>query len=86
MLVSKASYLLAATVAGVAFAIDTETALWREDLTWVDLASSLSSDASLVDTSLSNYLEECSAKFNKPGLERSTQQVVFFCVYMDIMS
>ena len=72
MLVSKASYLLAATVAGVAFAIDTETALWREYSTWVDLASSLSSDVTLVDTSPSNYLEECSLEFNEPGLERST--------------
>jgi hypothetical protein len=55
---------------GVVFATDAERVggrrlLWRDDLPWEELTSSLSANASLIDTYPSNYLEECSSEFEK---------------------
>ncbi len=39
---------------------------WRSDLDWDGLASSLSSSASLINTSFQNYKDECLPEFSKP--------------------
>jgi hypothetical protein len=63
-------------IVGVVVATDTERVgggrrLWRDDLPWEELTSSLSTNASLIDTYPSNFLEECSPEFDKPRFERS---------------
>ncbi len=47
----------------VAAISDTSAAGWRDDLDWDELASKLSPSASLVDTSVQNYAEECIPEF-----------------------
>ena len=40
---------------------------WRSDLDWTELESQLSPSASLVDTSVENYIEECLPEFSEPN-------------------
>jgi len=40
---------------------------WRSDLPWNELKANLSSDASLIDTSPVEYLDECAPEFDKPA-------------------
>ena len=40
---------------------------WRSDLDWTELESELSPSASLIDTSLENYSEECLPEFSEPS-------------------
>ena len=49
--------------------------LWRDDLPWKQLTSSLSANASLIDTSPSDYLEECAPEYDKTPdeFQRSNQ-------------
>ena len=39
---------------------------WRSDLNWTELESQLSPSASLIDTSVENYIEECLPEFSEP--------------------
>jgi hypothetical protein len=67
------------------------TGSWRSDLPWTNLASKLSSTASLIDTAPSNYLEECTAVFDLPVSSRSHHDLInqpsglcmnaLFCAY-----
>ena len=78
------------TIAAATVKSDT-TGSWRSDLPWTDLASKLSSTASLIDTAPSNYLEECTAEFDKPYLNRTHHELInqpsglcmnqLFCAY-----
>ena len=40
---------------------------WRSDLDWTELESELSPSASLIDTSLETYSEECLPEFSEPS-------------------
>jgi len=40
---------------------------WRGDLPWNDLEANLSSGASLIDTTPTQYLDECAPEFDKPA-------------------
>ena len=40
---------------------------WRSDLDWNELESQLSPSASLIDTSVENYIEECLPEFSEPN-------------------
>ena len=39
---------------------------WRSDLPWTDLEANLSPGASLIDTTPTQYLDECAPEFDKP--------------------
>ena len=40
---------------------------WRSDLDWNEFESQLSPSASLIDTSVENYIEECLPEFSEPN-------------------
>jgi hypothetical protein len=74
------SFFVTTIFIGVVVAADTNTErvgghrlLWRDDLLWEQLISSLSANASLIDASPSNYLEECSPEYDKLSPNQSNQ-------------
>ena len=57
--------LLLALPAGVVVKAAEDNSLsWRPDLPWADLASSITGE--LIDTTPSNYLQECASEYDKP--------------------
>jgi len=54
----------------------TEAEEWGKGLPWSDLTSKLSPSASLIDTSPVDYLNECSADYEKPADERDFHSMI----------